>query len=61
VNYESIKQRATEIFPFVIAIILPPAGLVLGLAATQDDKDLGMRICVVAVVAAVIWAVLLLA
>jgi small neutral amino acid transporter SnatA (MarC family) len=55
-----MKQKASEIFPFAIAVILPPAGLVLGVIATQEDQDLGIRICVVAVIAAVIWGLLLL-
>jgi hypothetical protein len=48
-------------FPFAIAIVLPPAGLILGLAALQEDRELGLRVMAVAVLAAVVWALLFLA
>jgi hypothetical protein len=47
-----------KVFPFAIAIILPPAGLVLGLAALQEDRELGLRVMAVAVLAAVVWVLL---
>ena len=50
-----------KVFPFAIAVVLPPAGLVLGLAALQEDRELGMRVVAVAVLAAVVWALLFLA
>ena len=53
-------KRASTFFPFAIAVILPPAGLVLGLAALQQDRELGVRIVVVAILAAVVWALLFL-
>lgn len=57
-----MRARATAIFPFAIAVLLPPAGLLLGLAAlAQGDGDLGVRLLVVASLAAVVWAVLLFA
>ena len=48
-------------FPFAIAIVLPPAGLILGLAALQEDRELGLRVMAVAVLAAVGWVLLFLA
>lgn len=54
-----MKQRAGDIFPFAIAVVLPPAGIVLGLFAAQDDRDLGLRIVGVAVLALVVWTLLL--
>jgi hypothetical protein len=57
-----VRARATAIFPFAIAVVLPPAGLLLGLAAlTQGDRDLGIRLVVVAVLAAGVWIALLAA
>jgi hypothetical protein len=47
-------------FPFAIAVVLPPAGLILGLAAMQEDRELGMRVVAVAVLAAVVWVLLFL-
>jgi hypothetical protein len=56
-----VGERASRIFPFAIAVILPPAGLILGLAALQQDRDLGLRILAVSLLAAVVWALLFLA
>ena len=55
-----MKERAAEIFPFAIAVVLPPAGLVLGLFAMENDRGLGTRICGAAIAGAVLWAVVLL-
>jgi hypothetical protein len=55
-----VRARATAIFPFAIAVFLPPAGLILGLAQLgQEDRDLGVRLIVVASLALVVWVVLL--
>jgi hypothetical protein len=56
-----VKDRAASIFPFVIAIALPPAGLILGVfQMTQEDRELGMRIAAVAILAMIVWAWLLI-
>ena len=55
-----MSRRAAEIFPFAIAVVIPPAGLLIGLLQlTQDDRNTGVRIIVVALLAAVVWALLL--
>jgi hypothetical protein len=55
-----VRARATAIFPFAIAVFLPPAGLILGLVQLgQEDRDLGVRLIVVASLALVVWIVLL--
>ena len=55
-----MRARATAIFPFAIAVFLPPAGLILGLVQLgQEDRDLGVRLIVVASLALVVWIVLL--
>ncbi len=55
-----MRARATAVFPFAIAVFLPPAGLLLGLAAlTQNERDLGIRLMIVAVLAAAVWVALL--
>jgi hypothetical protein len=52
-------ERASNLFPFGIAVVLPPAGLLLGLLNIQQDKrDLGMRLIVVSLLAAVVWVLL---
>jgi hypothetical protein len=55
-----VRARATEIFPFAIAVFLPPAGLILGLLAlSQEDRELGIRLIIVSILAAVVWVLLL--
>jgi hypothetical protein len=52
-------ERASNIFPFGIAVVLPPAGLLLGLLNLQQEKrDLGIRLIVVSLLAAVVWVLL---
>jgi hypothetical protein len=53
-----VGERANRIFPFGIAIVLPPAGLILGLLNMQEDRELGIRLIVVSLLAAVVWVLL---
>ena len=46
------------LLPFVIAVLLPPAGLLLGLVELRQDRELGIRLIVVAALAAVVWTLL---
>ena len=55
-----MKERAAELFPFAIAVVLPPAGLILALFTAEQDRDLGIRLGAVAVLAGLVWALLLL-
>jgi hypothetical protein len=55
-----VGERAAEIFPFAVAVVLPPAGLLLGLFTLQEDRGQGVRLIVVASLAAVIWILLVL-
>jgi hypothetical protein len=58
----ALGERANRIFPFAIAVILPPAGLFLALAARQEgNRDLAQRLLVVSLLAAVVWALVFLA
>ncbi len=53
-------ERAVALYPFAIAVALPPAGLFLGLIAfSQNDRTQGTRLIVVSVLAAAVWALLL--
>ena len=52
-------ERASTLFPFGIAVVLPPAGLLLGiLNLLQDNRELGIRLVLVSLLAAVIWVLL---
>ena len=53
--------RAAGVFPFALAVVLPPAGLLIGLFQLEQDRALGIRLIVVAIAAAVVWALLFLA
>jgi len=44
--------------PFILAVLLPPVGLLLGLIGLQEDRQLGIRLIVVALLAAVVWALI---
>jgi hypothetical protein len=58
----AVGERASHLFPFGIAIVLPPAGLLLGLLnVQQDQRDLGIRLIVVSILAAVVWVLLFVA
>lgn len=48
-------DRATALFPFAIAVVLPPAGALIGILALGTDRELGIRLIVVAVLAALVW------
>jgi hypothetical protein len=54
-----VGERATSLFPFGIAVVLPPAGLLLGLLnIQQESRDLGIRLILVSVLSAVVWVLL---
>jgi hypothetical protein len=52
-------NKIPSIFPFAIAIVLPPAGFIIGLSQFEQNRELAIRLMVVAVLAAVVWALLL--
>jgi hypothetical protein len=52
-------ERASNLFPFGIAVVLPPAGLLLGLLnIQQENREQGIRLILVSLLAAVIWVLL---
>jgi hypothetical protein len=54
-----VGERASNLFPFGIAIVLPPAGLLLGLLnLQQENRELGIRLIGVSLLAAVVWVLL---
>jgi len=54
-----VKERLAAIFPFLLAVLLPPAGLLIGLSQLQRERELGIRLIVVSLLAALVWALLL--
>jgi hypothetical protein len=52
-------ERATSLFPFGIAVVLPPAGFLLGiLNLLQENRVLGIRLILVSLLSAVVWVLL---
>lgn len=51
-------DRLAGILPFVIAVLLPPAGVLLGLVEVRQDRELGIRLIVVSLLAALVWVLL---
>jgi hypothetical protein len=54
-------ERLSLYLPYIIAVLLPPAGLVLGLIGLQEERDKGIRLLVVSVLAGIVWALIFLA
>jgi hypothetical protein len=48
-------DRAAALFPFAIAVVLPPAGALMGILALERDREFGIRMILVAVLAAIVW------
>jgi hypothetical protein len=54
-----VGERATSLFPFGIAVVLPPAGFLLGiLNLLQENRVLGIRLILVSLLSAVVWVLL---
>lgn len=55
-------ERLNLYVPFVLAVLFPPVGLLLSLVGFQEgDRDKGIRLLVVSLLAAAVWAFLFLA
>lgn len=53
-------DRLAAMFPFAIAVLLPPAGLLIGLSQLEKDRELGLRLAFVSMLASVAWVFLIL-
>jgi hypothetical protein len=56
----AMLDRLAAMFPFAIAVLLPPAGLLIGLSQLEKDRELGLRIAFVSMLASVVWVFLIL-
>jgi len=54
-----VLARLAVVFPFLLAILLPPAGLLIGLSQLDKDRELGMRLIAVTLLASVVWVFLI--
>jgi hypothetical protein len=55
-----VLDRLAAAFPFAIAVLLPPAGLLIGLSQLDKDRELGLRLAFVSMLASVVWVFLIL-
>jgi len=53
-------ERLSEYFPFILAVLFPPVGVLLGAVEFPKDRELGVRLIAVSLLAAVVWALLFL-
>ena len=53
-------ERASEYLPFALAVLFPPVGVLLGVIELQKDRDAGMRLIAVSILAAIVWFLLVL-
>ena len=51
-------KQLSAYFPFALAVLLPPVGVMLGVVAIQTDRDQGCRLIAVSVLAAIVWVLL---
>ncbi|HEU4905654.1 MAG TPA: hypothetical protein VFT19_06005 [Solirubrobacterales bacterium] len=54
-----MPARLAVVFPFLLAILLPPAGLLIGLSQLDKDRELGLRLIAVTLLASVVWVFLI--
>jgi hypothetical protein len=51
-------KQLNAYFPFALAVLLPPVGVMLGAVALQSDRAQGMRLIAVSMLAAIVWVLL---
>jgi hypothetical protein len=57
-----VRERAVGVFPFVLAAILPLAGLLMaGFRYTEGDRDFAGRLALASLLGVVIWTLVLTA
>lgn len=54
-------ERAAIYVPYALAVLFPPVGVILGAVGLQgEDRETGMRLIVVSLLAALVWAFIFL-
>ena len=53
-----MDERLNAYIPFVLAVLFPPVGLVLGLLSLGDERGTGIRLLAVSIAAAAVWLLL---
>jgi hypothetical protein len=55
-----MSERLGLYFPFALAVLFPPVGVLLGAVEWPKDRVAGMRLISVSLLAAVVWSLLFL-
>ena len=53
-----MSERLGAYFPFILAVLFPPVGVLLGAIEWPKDRELGMRLIAISLLAGVVWALL---
>jgi hypothetical protein len=53
-------ERLSAYFPFILAVLFPPVGILLGAIEWPKNRELGMRLISVSLLAVVVWVLVLL-
>jgi hypothetical protein len=48
-------ERAAIYVPYALAVLFPPVGVILGGVSLKDDREMGMRLIAISLLAAVVW------
>lgn len=55
----AVKAQLAARMPYIIAVLLPPAGVLLALVELQDGhREAAMRLIAVSLLAAIVWVLL---
>lgn len=55
-----MAERLNAYFPFILAVLFPPVGVLLGAVEYSKDRALSLRLIAVSLLAAVVWALIFL-
>ena len=48
-------ERAAIYVPYALAVLFPPVGVILGGVSFKEDREMGMRLIAISLLAAVVW------
>lgn len=51
-------ERIGAYIPFILAVLFPPVGLLLGVIGLQQDRETGIRLIAISVLALIVWVLL---
>ena len=54
-------ERAAIYVPYALAVLFPPVGVILGAVGLREDREMGMRLIAISLLAAVVWVFIFVA